>query len=568
MPIFSVNDITAKTLSKYEYTDIINNLEELKQNGGITKQQDFNKLMKYFMKKKFKNIFHYNNLDNYRNIYEKIYEMYSDFSDSQLYYLFEHLLVNKELLIKLLVNNFQFNFRYIYIFLEKLLESNPSIDIKAREEINYIIDKFLERKLIEPEEYNFDYNKKHSYQVFFNYCKELNKINFNKEYVKNFIIKLNFLDDFINHITTNLIHVVSNNFDDLLDFTKSNNISDVIIQKYSIHSKYFWFNIFDLIFTDFYENFKIKLNSLSIDEFTTFIIVIHNIFCIGIDTINFNLYNHFFENYNKKFDELIEKIKNIRSEINIKSMQNYNNIVEILKNFKLIDLYLDDICSKYYFNKFIFQNCYKGEYNAELLNRCIKYKFNQEIIDYLLKEKNIDFNNETFRYSIFAENIVMIKYLLNNKYLASDKDLLYCVNGGNFFKEMYMEYKKYNILINDDTARELYFKFYKVTIPKEYYVNGDNDEHMNKLFEDCDKEFKKIFPYETYYNKTDYAYYYDIAKKGELTLDMILKIHHVVGTDGMKNLIRLYMEFNNINQQKKIVKRVIKKVIKKVVKKI
>ena len=35
MPIFSVNDIVTKPLSKYDNADIIKDLEELKHNGGI-----------------------------------------------------------------------------------------------------------------------------------------------------------------------------------------------------------------------------------------------------------------------------------------------------------------------------------------------------------------------------------------------------------------------------------------------------------------------------------------------------------------------------------------------------
>jgi len=51
-------------------------------------------------------------------------------------------------------------------------------------------------------------------------------------------------------------------------------------------------------------------------------------------------------------------------------------------------------------------------------------------------------------------------------------------------------------------------------------------------------------------------------------LDMITKINSVVGVEGIKNLIRLYMEFNSDkSDKKKVVKKVIKKVIKKVVKK-
>ena len=84
MPIFSVSDITNKPLSKYTKEDIIKDLDELKQNGGITKKQDFEKLMKYFMKKKFKYVYRYESLNDYRNIYEKIYTLHLEGSPREI----------------------------------------------------------------------------------------------------------------------------------------------------------------------------------------------------------------------------------------------------------------------------------------------------------------------------------------------------------------------------------------------------------------------------------------------------------------------------------------------------
>jgi hypothetical protein len=88
---------------------------------------------------------------------------------------------------------------------------------------------------------------------------------------------------------------------------------------------------------------------------------------------------------------------------------------------------------------------------------------------------------------------------------------------------------------------------------------------MNNLDNKIQEEKNKIFPFNTYHNYTDWTFYYDLAKKGELTLNMICKIHHMVGATGIQNLIRLYMEFNKIEDKiedkpKKNIKKVIKKV--------
>jgi hypothetical protein len=516
-------------------------------------------------------------------------------------------------LIKLLQHKFVFKFKYIHVYLQRLLSFNT---YSHKEENYYIIDKFLERETIEPEEYNIDYEKYNKLDCKFilNYCKETNKIYFDKIYFKNFLVKLNLVNEFICNHTENLMNVIYIKFDDYNEFTKLIEIDANIIKQYNLQSKYFWFNIFDLILTDFYEIFKNKLNSLDEKKFSTFIIVIFNIFCIIGDLKYFLKFEKDFEDiYNTKFDNLVNKIKNIRNKINLKNIlgTSTHNRNKILKYFVVNNIYIDDINNNYrdiYESDFIIY--YKGEYNTELLNRCIKYNFSSKIIEYLLKEKNILFDKDTIVYSIYNENIDVIKYLLDNKYPASDKDLLYCTTS-TFLKQMCEEYKKYNILVSDDIFREIYFKIYSFQIPKEYCVNGDNDEHMEKLIADCDEGFKKIFPFDMYHKNIDYIFYYDQAKRGELTLDNILKIHHVVGAEGIKELLRFYMEFNKLSQpqetqtqtqlynptnptnptnstnpnnpsnstnstnpnnptnpEKKIVKKVIKKVIKKVFKKL
>lgn len=574
MNIFSVNDIIKLPLSKYTEDKLIEDLDKLKQNGGITKKQDFDKLMKYLIKKKYRCVYSFNTpyLTKWRIIYEKVYDMYPEFTDSQIYYLFQNLLINKALLINLIKNKFIFQFKYIYIFIKRLsfyAINNTDLNNTDFELIYYIIDKFLDRTDIDPEEYNYYVEEYKKLTIFTlnSYCKEMKNIDFDKIYVKNFIVKLNLVEEFIEFYTEKLINVNDTIYNDF-DYAEKNNINLEIFNRYFIGNKFHWFNIFDFIFTDFHEKFKDKLISLDIDKFTTFVAVIFNIFCIEIYQTDYDQYISFFDLYNKKFKELIENIKNIRKKININTIGNFTNIKQILEYFEINALNLDDINKNtYLIGKILFEQYYKGEYNTELLNRFIKYSFGKEMLDFLLKEKNIPFNSDTLRYAIYKNNIYVIEYLLDNKYPASDKDFLYC-NSGTFLKQMCDIYKKYNILMGDDVIRKIYFKIYGYRLNNEYYINGENTEHIQKILAECDEELKKIFPFSTYHNNIDYIFYYDMAKRGELTLDVILKMHHVIGTPGMKELIELYMEFNKSDNsdnsdKKKIIKKVVKKVVKK-----
>ena len=180
-------------------------------------------------------------------------------------------------------------------------------------------------------------------------------------------------------------------------------------------------------------------------------------------------------------------------------------------------------------------------YNTELLNKCVKLQFNKDMIDYLLKIKNINFNNETLRYAIYNKNLDVITHMLDNKYIGCDTDLLYLVDG-QIKSHLLDLYKKYNILISDNVYKELMMR--NLEVDYTYCINGDNIKHMNQLDEQIKVEKNKIFPFNAYHNNTNLIFYYEIAKKGELTLEMISKIHHVVGATGIQHLIRLYMEFN------------------------
>jgi len=255
----------------------------------------------------------------------------------------------------------------------------------------------------------------------------------------------------------------------------------------------------------------------------------------------------------------------------------YHNIICEKYNFENFKFNIDDINeTKTNIPLKIFEETYIGDYNTELLNKCIKYKL-KNILDYLLKTKQINFDNETFRQALYAKNIDVVKHMLENKYMGSDKDLLVVPPTYiYFFKELLNLYKKYNILISDDVYKE--FRINSKPIEMQYCINGDNKEHMDKLNNEVEIECKKIFPFDTYHNNTDYGFYYDMAKRGDLTLNIISKIHHVVGAEGIKHLVKLYMEFNNIqnnqnqnnkdkieeNTPKKIVKKIVKKVVKKV----
>ena len=120
----TITDIVKKSLSKYSYIDIFKDLDELKNNGGITKQNEFDKLVKYFMKKSFRYCHLYidEHYCNYRTIFDKIFDMHPSneiFSETQLYFMFENILINKNILTKLLERKFIFNFKIEHNYIKK-----------------------------------------------------------------------------------------------------------------------------------------------------------------------------------------------------------------------------------------------------------------------------------------------------------------------------------------------------------------------------------------------------------------------------------------------------------------
>ena len=358
-------------------------------------------------------------------------------------------------------------------------------------------------------------------------------------------------------------------------------------------------NYYEIMFDPIFQE-KLESKFKNHDETfnTNFICILFETFSFSIQDDIYVKFQDFFEFYNNKFYNIVDRFKKLNNKI-------------ILNNRLLNCKHYNEICKKYDINKItindinntqsslkpeIFESMYSGEYNTELLNKCIKLKYNQKLIDYLLKTKQINFNDETLRYAIYTRNLAVIQYMLDNKYDGKDTDLLYG-ESGQFSIDMRKLYKTYNILISDKVYKELKLRKYNVLY--DMCINGDDIEHMKKLDDEINKEQVKIFPFDTYHNNTDWTFYYDMAKNGELTLEIISKIHHVVGADGIKQLVRLYMEFNQFNQlnqfnqsnqsnqldqlnqqknntiqntqeniekPKKIVKKIVKKVVKKVVK--
>jgi hypothetical protein len=613
MTIYSIADIVKKPLSKYKVDEILFDLDDLKQNGGITKINDFIKLMNYFMKSKTftKNMGNMGNVDTYifyAEIFDKIIDMHPQngiYMDYQMQYLCDNGIINKSLIEKLIHRGLKMKYIYIKSYLTVLQYEPICNKEETKTNINYIIKTFVDRKDIQEDEYlNIPeiYEITIESQILFNtvYFKQANYIMMaddDKNYIRDFINKFRFFDKFYNKLVNK--HSVfeindiewKNNYDIMNKYISDNifantlNLNNIcknlcILNYYEI--------MFDPIFQDKLES-KFKNNDETFN--TSFICFLYETFSFKIQTDIYIKYKDFFEFYTNKFSNIVDKFKKLNNKI-------------ILNNKLLNCKYYVDICKKYDINKItindindtksslspeIFELMYSGEYNTELLNKCIKLKYNKNLIDYFLKTKQINFNDETLRYAIYTHNLIVIQYMLDNKYNGKDTDLLYA-ESGQFSIDMRKLYKTYNILISDEVYKELRLRQYNILY--DMCINGDDIEHMKKLDEQINQEHIKIFPFNTYHDNTDWTFYYDMAKNGELTLEIITKIHHVVGATGIKHLVRLYMEFNQFNQlneqknntiqniiennkspemqtekPKKIVTKIVKKIVKKVVNK-
>lgn len=597
MPIQSIADIVKKPISKYSIEDIIKDLDELKQNGGITKIRDFDKLMAYFMKSKsfIKNIYYIDKSFQYAQIFEKILDMHPEngiYTDEQMLYLCEKTIISKKLIETLVYRGYNMKYDHIALYLLGIIDmnmyshyNNYTYDF-IKDNINYIIKAYIDRKNISLDEYIYmsKYDKIESYILFrpyyFKQALNVEMDNSDKNFMKDFIIKFKYFDKFYDHL------ICYEQRDIVLQFTSNHDwvVRNEFINKYinnpvfinsvknnlDIYQKLVGLDYYDIILDSVFETeFNNKYLNINDDHNTNFICNFYNYFYFVVDTDIYNKFEDFFQYYNKKFDNIVERLKKINNKITLNNyLINCRNYKKICETYSLEKLYIENInSSTCNIDIDTFEKMYSGEYNTELLNKCIKLHFNQKLINFLLKNKQINFDNQTLRYAIYTQNLDVITHMLDNKYIGSDKDLLYVIDDGYFSGELCKLYKKYNILISDEVYKE--FRMRRNYISYDSCINGDDEEHMKKLDEQVEIERKKIFPFNTYNNNTDYTFYYDMAKRGELTLDIISNIHHVVGADGIKHLVRLYMEFNqpkmlqNDEKPKKIVKKIVKKVVKK-----
>lgn len=574
MTITNVSEFIKQSLSKLSHDDISKNLKELKENEGITKIKDFDKIMNYFMKSKtfMKNIYDVNIMFKYIEIFEYILDMHPSngiYDDEQMLYLCERGILNKSLLEKLVNRGLILKYEHLASYLSKIMDINIYYNMEQMIlNIRYIIQVFVDRKNIDEKEY-VDISKykticNDSGHILFDaiYFKQIESVNlddFDKNYIKKFIKKFHFFDQFYDRLIDSSYKGI------FFPFLNSNwNIKNNIIQKYYKNKEKYDINIFEkyvsdnsfyhkLIGLDFYEllfdpifesKFESKYKYLDAKSNTHFICNFYNYFTLKYEKNIFNKYSELFDYYNKKYSDITNKLKNINDKIILNDIllkcEHHANICNL---YKIKKINIDEINeSNNDIDKNLFEKLYSGVYNTELLNKCVKLQFNKDMIDYLLKIKNINFNNETLRYAIYNKNLDVITHMLDNKYIGCDTDLLYLVDGGQFGADLLKLYKKYNILISDNVYKELMMR--NLEVDYTYCINGDNIKHMNQLDEQIKIEKKNIYPFNTYHDRTDWIFYYEIAKKGELTLEMISKIHHVVGATGIQHLIRLYMEFN------------------------
>jgi len=579
MTIQSVADIIKKSISKYPKEDIVKDLDELKQNGGINKIKDFDKLMTYFIKSKsfMKNIYNIDLSLQYAEIFEKILDMHPEngiYTDEQMLYLCEKTSISKKLIETSVNRGYNMKYEHLVAYLSGIIDMSINFTMynyeDVKENISYIIKVFVNRKNISSDEYVdiTKYNKIESFILFRPYYfKQILNVEMDendKNFMKDFIVKFKYFDEFYNHL------IRYEQRDIVLPFTNNHNwvVRNEFLNKYKnstqlhLYRKLVGLDLYDIILSPVFETeFNNKYSNLSDELNTYFICNLYNYYSVNVPE------KDLFEYYDKKFNNIIKRLKKINNKITLNNYlidsKNYNKICEIYTLQKLdiekINKTQQNISSK------TFEEIYSGDYNTILLNKCIKLDFDLELIEFLLKIKKINFDNETLRYAIYTKNLNIIRYMLDNKYIGSDKDLLYCVEGGFFLRDLISLYKEYNILISDEVYKE--FKMRKYMINYESCINGDDTKHMEKLDQEVETERTKIFPFDTYHNNTDYSFYYDMAKRGELTLDIISNIHHIVGADGIKHLVRLYMEFNQnkILQMDEKPKKIIKKVVKKVI---
>jgi hypothetical protein len=600
MPIYSITDIVKNPLSKYTIEDIIKDLNELKQNGGITKIKDFNKLMNYFMKSK---TFIKNNYDlqakmQYAQMFDIILDMHPDngiYTDEQILYLYENFVINKSIIDKFMNKVYILKYNHLHAYLYHIytmiragyIDNDNELDVKP----DNLIKIFVNRIDILEEEYTETMNRIDAQILFYNTCfpqvMHIDMTDDDKIYIRNFISKFRYFEKFYNTLTHEhpqyILYVskkwiINNN---IINKYINDTVFCNTITRYDMYKRISLLNYYEILCDQvFYNELKKEYDILDEQTNTTLICNLFDYFNPLLDDDIKDNYADFFEYYNNKFYNIIDKFKELNNKI-------------IINDVLIRSKYCNDICKKYNINKLtiknidkkkisisvdIFEKMYQGEYNTELLNKCIKLKYNNNLLNYLLKTKHINFDNETLRYAIYTKNLEVITHMLNNKYNGSDKDLLYDDHGGLFSIDLRKLYKSYNILISDEVYKELRLRGYSVNT--ELCINADDKKHMKEIDDEIKLESHNIFPFDTYH--TDFSFYYDMAKNGQLTLEIISKIHNVVSASGIQHLIRLYMEFNkkeeiensiekkieNENKPtKKIVKKVIKKVIKKVVKK-
>lgn len=604
MPIQSVVDIVKQPISKYELKNIIKDLDELKQNVGISKIKDFDKLMTYFMKSKsfMKYIYNIPNTFAYAQIFEKILDMHPEngiYTDEQMLYLCDKMCISKKLIETSVNRGYNMKYEHLYTYISNIVDINnyhynDKYDF-IKENINYIIKAYVDRKNILQDEYVdiSKYNKIESHMLFSPiYFKQSLNVEMNesdKKFMKDFIAKFKYFDTFYDHLICYEQRSIVLQFTHNHDWVVRNEIlnkymDDVVFinsvkNNLDIYQKLVGLDYYDIILDSVFENeFNNEYSNLDEEKNTYFVCNFYDYFFCEVEENIYEKFDDFFEYYNNKFENIVQRLKKINNKITLNNYlitsKNYNIICKTYSLEKLDIEKIDSSQRNITVNSF--EQIYSGEYNTELLNKCIKLHFNEKLINFLLKNKQINFDNETLRYAIYTQNLNVITHMLDNKYMGSDKDLLYC-EGGHFLTSLQKLYKKYNILISDEVYKEMRMR--KYSIGNDLCINGDDSEHMTKLDEEVETERKKIFPFDTYHNNTDYTFYYDMAKRGELTLEIISNIHHVVGADGIKRLIRLYLEFNqnktdNIKQNeentekvedkpKKIVKKVVKKVVKK-----
>jgi len=179
-----------------------------------------------------------------------------------------------------------------------------------------------------------------------------------------------------------------------------------------------------------------------------------------------------------------------------------------------------------------------------IIDLIISYRHNDEIKEYLTEYiDSIQLDKTTMKYALYAKNLDIIEYMLNQKYIFTDDDflLINCIDGddiGDIFKILQI-LNKYNYYLNDNNFIDFCInnsiKSYQFEGLQKYSVYKDDDEKYNIKKE----EYQKIIDFK----ELSVASIEDYMDDPKNTFD--LKFIYTHSTPFVRILLKRYMDNKN-----------------------